>query len=156
MQDQNLNQTATPIARPNAMTQFPDALPTPLIKFLPEDYRPNPSTSCETCPNAVFFLALDGLIKCHCSAMSVISWQTGEKNPITECDGREMALLAQRAKAERQAEREAKKASAVAETQALWFERHNAKETARQQREAEKEAKAAAKAATKSATKAAE
>lgn len=156
MNQETPNQTATPIVRPNAMTQFPDALPTPLIKFLPEDYRPNPSTSCETCPNAIFFQALDGLMKCHCSAMSVISWQTGEKNPITECDGREMALLAKKAKAERQAEREAKKATSAAEAQALWFERHNAKETARQQREAEREAKAAAKAASKTATKAAE
>ena len=74
------DQTVTPTVQPNAMSRFPDAPPTPLIKHLPEPYRPNPSTSCETCPSAIFFQTLDGSTKCHCSTLNVISWHDKETN----------------------------------------------------------------------------
>lgn len=85
--------TATPIVQPNAMSKFSDAPPTPLIKHLPEPFRPNPSTSCETCPNAIWFQTLDDSIKCSCRALNAITWHPKEKNPIIECDAREIALM---------------------------------------------------------------
>lgn len=94
------DQTDMQAAMPNLMTRFPDAPPTPLIKHLPEPFRPNPSTSCETCPNASFFQTLDGLIKCHCRAFNLISWHSNERNPVLECDARESALMLAAASAE--------------------------------------------------------
>ena len=94
------DQTATPTVQPNVMSRFPEAPPTPLIKHLPEPFRPSPPTSCETCPNATWFQTLDGSIKCHCSSLNAITWHPKEKTPILECDAREIALMIKQAEQE--------------------------------------------------------
>ena len=102
MEKQKTTQTA--LRATNAMTRFPDAAPTPLIKHLSVEKQPHPPTSCDTCPEATFYQVRSGLVKCHCKLLNAITYETGDTNVITECDGREMALL-------REAEAEAAKNS---------------------------------------------
>lgn len=138
--------TDTPIAQPNTMSRFPDAPPTPLIKHLPEPYRPNPSTSCETCPSAIFFQTLDGSTKCHCSTLNVISWSDKETNPVTECDGREIALMQQEQRAMRADQRQQEQALRKAEMAQKAAAREAEKARKAAEREAKRQAKEAAKA----------
>jgi hypothetical protein len=48
--------------------------------------RPAPSTVCEGCPAAMWY-ARGKTVNCYCRIMHLISWTTGEPNPITLCDG---------------------------------------------------------------------
>lgn len=48
--------------------------------------RPNPSTVCETCPAALWY-SRGEKVMCYCRIMHLVSWETGEKQPITVCDG---------------------------------------------------------------------
>lgn len=63
----------------------------PTISRLPSDQRPKPSTVCETCPAAVWHV-LPKELRCYCRAMHVLVWSNEEKNPMSACDGREMAI----------------------------------------------------------------
>ena len=66
----------------------------PVILALPDSDRPAPSPACETCPAALWFKTKSHL-KCFCSRMHSVVWETGmEAPPILLCDGRELALLA--------------------------------------------------------------
>lgn len=58
---------------------------------LTDPQRPKPSTVCETCPAAVWHV-LPKELRCYCRVMHVIVWSNEEKNPLTACDGREMAI----------------------------------------------------------------
>ncbi|GLR55193.1 hypothetical protein GCM10007923_64150 [Shinella yambaruensis] len=63
----------------------------PTISRLPIDQRPKPSTVCETCPAAIWYV-LPRELRCYCRAMHVLVYSDQEKNVLTACDGREMAL----------------------------------------------------------------
>lgn len=56
------------------------------LSRLPESKRPNPSTVCETCPAAMWY-ARGEKVLCYCRILHHVSWETGEKEPITICDG---------------------------------------------------------------------
>lgn len=53
---------------------------------LPESKRPDPSTVCEGCPAAMWY-ARGEKVLCYCRILHHVSWETGEKDPITMCDG---------------------------------------------------------------------
>jgi hypothetical protein len=48
--------------------------------------RPNPSTVCEGCPAAVWYARGEKVLN-YCRLMHLITWETGEKDPVTSCDG---------------------------------------------------------------------
>ena len=48
--------------------------------------RPVPSTVCEACPAAVWYVRTEK-VQCYCRLMHLISWETGQADPITICDG---------------------------------------------------------------------
>lgn len=56
------------------------------LSRLDKSSRPIASTVCETCPAAVWY-ARGKKVQCYCRIMHLISWETGEANPITLCDG---------------------------------------------------------------------
>lgn len=56
------------------------------LSRLDKSSRPIASTVCETCPAAVWY-ARGKKLQCYCRIMHLISWETGEANPITLCDG---------------------------------------------------------------------
>ncbi|AOY97810.1 hypothetical protein BKK79_38550 (plasmid) [Cupriavidus sp. USMAA2-4] len=67
--------------------------PSPIVQIgsttlarLDKSSRPIASTVCETCPAAVWY-ARGKKVQCYCRIMHLISWETGEANPITLCDG---------------------------------------------------------------------
>ena len=53
---------------------------------LPASKRPNPSTVCEGCPAAMWYARGEKVLN-YCRIMHLISWETGEKDPVTSCDG---------------------------------------------------------------------
>lgn len=65
----------------------------PTISRLASGQKPKPSTVCATCPAAVWH-TLSKELRCYCRTMHVMVWSNQEKNPLTACDGREMAIEA--------------------------------------------------------------
>jgi len=57
---------------------------------LPIQRRPNPSTVCERCKGAIWYVTADSL-KCFCRVMRVTSWSTEEPNALQACDGEALA-----------------------------------------------------------------
>jgi len=57
--------------------------------------KPIPSTVCEECPAAVWY-ARAAKVQCYCRIMHLISWETGQVDPILVCDG--PAIAAESAK----------------------------------------------------------
>src|SRR4051794_137255 len=69
----------------------PQVYISPVLSGIDPGDRPNPSPACETCPASVWFIT-NHLLKCYCSRMHLIVWDTRE-SPIMQCDGRELALM---------------------------------------------------------------
>lgn len=53
---------------------------------LPPSKRPDPSTVCEGCPAAVWYARGEKVLN-YCRLMHLVTWETGEKEPVTSCDG---------------------------------------------------------------------
>lgn len=68
-----------------------DIFVSPTISRLPPGVRPNPSTVCESCPAAVWHV-FTGELRAFCRVMHVLVYSNDEKNELTACDGREMAI----------------------------------------------------------------
>ena len=64
------------------------------LSRLPESKRPDPSTVCETCPAALWY-SRGVKVLCYCRIMHLVSWETGEKDPIKVCDGPAIAASQQ-------------------------------------------------------------
>ena len=75
----------------NATLPFGAEYRSPTISLLASHQRPKPSTVCETCPAAVWH-TLAKEVRCYCRVMHVMVWSNEEKNSLTACDGREMAI----------------------------------------------------------------
>lgn len=96
---------------------------------------PEPSPACASCPASMWYVAEhpDGhQLKCFCSRMHVTSWDSS-LDPILQCDGRDLGLLAI---AEAQAEKEERKAAAALR-QAEREEDKKQRDLDRQERKAE-------------------
>ncbi|SDA85358.1 hypothetical protein SAMN03159475_0116 [Pseudomonas sp. NFPP33] len=77
----------------DSYSELPEYI-SPVILRLADQDRPVPSPACETCPASLWFKTKPQL-KCFCTRMHAIVWQTEmEEPPVMICDGREMALLA--------------------------------------------------------------
>ncbi len=86
------------------IADFDDIYESPVISRLPMNQRPKPSTVCERCPAAVWF-ALPKEVRCYCRVIHAVIYSNEEKNALTACDGRDMAieqLLAKQAEADAQ------------------------------------------------------
>lgn len=81
----------------------PVALGSAVLAQLPPSRRPHPSTVCEVCPAALWYataavpqpppkMAVPAELKCYCTVLQMISWQTFQPVPITHCDGMLKAL----------------------------------------------------------------
>lgn len=84
------------------IVDFDDIYESPVISRLAKNQRPNPSTVCERCPAAVWF-ALPKEVRCYCRVIHAVIYSNEEKNALTACDGRDMAieqLLAKQAEAD--------------------------------------------------------
>ena len=68
-----------------------DIYESPTISRLPMNQRPKPSTVCERCPAAVWF-ALPKELRCYCRVIHAVIYSNEEKNALTACDGRDMAI----------------------------------------------------------------
>ena len=88
----------------NEIVDLDDIYESPVISRLPMSQRPKPSTVCERCPAAVWF-ALPKEVRCYCRVIHAVIYSNEEKNALTACDGRDMAieqLLAKQAEADAQ------------------------------------------------------
>ena len=61
----------------------------PVISGIDRGERPD--TACATCPHAMWYRTKTQL-RAFCREARFISWQSGDRNPIQVCDGREAAL----------------------------------------------------------------
>lgn len=75
----------------SAIVDFDDIYESPTISRLPMNQRPKPSTVCERCPAAVWF-ALPKELRCYCRVIHAVIYSNEEKNALTACDGRDMAI----------------------------------------------------------------
>lgn len=57
----------------------------PLVSSLPEDDRPD--TVCAICPKAMWYRSRKQGVRAFCRELRHIVWQSGEQDPVTECDG---------------------------------------------------------------------
>lgn len=79
-----------------AESSDPPVYISPVLRLLAASSRPHPSPACETCPASLWFSPKDQL-KCYCTRMHVLTWDTTADEPPTPvmaCDGRELALMA--------------------------------------------------------------
>ena len=76
---------------PSVTLDSDDIYVSPTVSRLPSDQRQKLSTVCVTCPAAIWH-ALPKEMRCYCRAMHVLVWTEQEKNALTACDGREMAI----------------------------------------------------------------
>lgn len=70
---------------------FGNIYESPTLLRLPPGVRPSPSTVCETCPAAVWYV-LPGELRAYCKVMYVQVYSNEEKNDLQACDGRETAI----------------------------------------------------------------
>lgn len=75
----------------SASEAFGNIYESPTLSRLPPGVRPSPSTVCETCPAAVWYV-LPGELRAYCKVMHVQVYSNEEKNDLQACDGREMAI----------------------------------------------------------------
>lgn len=61
----------------------------PVLQRLEPSRLPTDFTVCQTCPNSVWFSTKDRL-KCYCRVMFLVSWDSLNPQPMTECDGLEI------------------------------------------------------------------
>ncbi|WP_394653107.1 hypothetical protein [uncultured Sphingomonas sp.] len=57
----------------------------PVLSAMPEGARPD--TVCAICPKAMWFRSRKQGVRAFCRELRHITWQQGEQDPVTECDG---------------------------------------------------------------------
>ena len=85
--------TPTPTASDNVPCTAPPLYISPVLQGMEPGLRPQPSPACETCPASQWFMTQQEL-KCFCTRMHLIVWDTSTPHPILACDGRELAIAA--------------------------------------------------------------
>ena len=58
----------------------------PIIAALPDSQQPQPSLICQTCPHSVW-LRTKTEVKSYCKIMHLVTWQSGQTDPIEACSG---------------------------------------------------------------------
>lgn len=92
----NSPNTTDSTQEPSAEPSFLPTYISPVLKMLDPQSRPRPSPACETCPASLWFSLKDQL-KCFCTRMHVLTWDTladDPPSPVLACDGRQLALMA--------------------------------------------------------------
>ncbi|WP_419809036.1 hypothetical protein [Sphingomonas sp.] len=57
----------------------------PVVSALPEEDRPD--TVCTICPKAMWYRSRKQGVRAFCRELRHITWQSGEQDPVAECDG---------------------------------------------------------------------
>ncbi len=87
--------------------------------------RPDPLPACATCPASMWYVSShpDGQqLRCFCSRLHVTTWDPSLE-PILQCDGREVAMMAIEQERSEKAERKAEKEERRTEREAQKRER---------------------------------
>lgn len=68
------------------MAEHDSTVISPVLQRLEPSRLPTEFTICQTCPHSVWFSTKDRL-KCYCRVMFLVSWDSLNPVPMTECDG---------------------------------------------------------------------
>ena len=64
----------------------------PTLMAADPEERPRPPPACATCPKAMWYRTAKHGLRAFCRELRLLSWQVGDDDPVTECDGREATL----------------------------------------------------------------
>ena len=71
---------------------MPSLYLSPVLQQLDKELRPKPSTICEVCPASMWYVQTRS-IRCFCTVIHGLTYQSDEPTSISACDGEVQANL---------------------------------------------------------------